>query len=62
MTTLALTIQLHKQRSHSTVCKTARGRALHTVDWFLNGERHLNDYDKPALTHPLKSIGEISCL
>jgi hypothetical protein len=24
---------------------TPRGRALHTVDWFMNGQRRLSDYD-----------------
>jgi hypothetical protein len=29
---------------------SARGRALHTVDWFLNGSPRLRDHDAPQLS------------
>jgi len=28
---------------------TPRGRALHTLDWFMNGKPVLNDHDDPNL-------------
>lgn len=32
------------------VPNTPRGRALHTVDWFMNGQPVLRDHDNPCLT------------
>lgn len=29
---------------------TSRGRALYTVDWFLNGQPVLNNHDNPCLS------------
>lgn len=29
--------------------RTSRGRALYTVDWFLNGRPVLSDHDNPRL-------------
>jgi len=47
------TILTENTISDKKVCEiptSSRGRALHTVDWFLNGKPVLRNHDNPQLT------------
>lgn len=35
--------------STTTIPKTPRGRALHTIDWFLNGKPVMRNYDDNSI-------------
>lgn len=50
MKTIALDIRAQSRKQHSAVPVTPRGRALHTIDWFLNGKPVLSQHDNPHLT------------
>ena len=50
MNTLVMKLNVNRQHSNQPVCNTSRGRALHTVDWFLNGKRQFNNYDTHGLS------------
>ena len=49
MTTLTMKDAFVKSVKDNTVPVTARGRALYTVDWFLNGKPVLSNHDNPNL-------------
>ena len=51
MQTLTLqTISHRGNKGNSTIPLTARGRALYTVDWFINGKPILANHDNPRMT------------
>ena len=50
MNTLILSLPLWSQRPTRKVPTTSRGRALYTIDWFLNGQPVLRDHDNPCQT------------
>ena len=50
MNTLALQIHNAKQKHQHNLPVTPRGRALHTVAWFLNGNKTQNNFDHPNLS------------
>lgn len=50
MTTTILENPVKKQHPTRTVPVTPRGRALYTVDWFLNGRPVLSNHDNPRMT------------
>lgn len=47
-TTLRSSTQQNRSETHLPV--TARGRALYTTDWFLNGKPVLRYHDNPRMT------------
>ena len=49
MSNMAIQNMIDTTRDHFNVPVTPRGRALHTLDWFLNGKRTLNNYDDPSI-------------
>jgi hypothetical protein len=49
MTTLTMKRAVVKSKNENTVPVTGRGRALYTVDWFLNGKPVLRNHDNPNL-------------
>jgi hypothetical protein len=49
MTTLILKRAFVKNQKDESVPVTGRGRALYTVDWFLNGKPVLRNHDNPNL-------------
>jgi hypothetical protein len=49
MTTLTMKCAVVKSKNENTVPVTGRGRALYTVDWFLNGKPVLRNHDNPNL-------------
>jgi hypothetical protein len=49
MTTLILKRAFVKNQKDKSVPGTGRGRALYTVDWFLNGKPVLRNHDNPNL-------------
>lgn len=50
MTTSLLKTYINKQTRESTIPVTGRGRALHTIDCFLNGKPVLSNHDNPRMT------------
>ena len=50
MRTLTLQQQTQYNRQKTTLPVTARGRALYTIDWFLNGKPVLQHHDNPCMT------------
>ena len=55
MNTKAIITSYTTSQAPASIPATARGRSLHTVDWFLNGKPGKNFYDNPLLL-----IGDIS--
>lgn len=49
MNTSILKAQLTSERNISEIPCTPRGRALYTIDWFLNGKPVLRNHDNPQL-------------
>lgn len=49
MTTMTLKRSFVAKEKKKTVPATGRGRALLTVDWYLNGSPTLYNYDRPDL-------------
>ena len=49
MKSLAIKTALFRNGNTRLVPHTPRGRALHTVDWFLNGKPVLRNHDNPKL-------------
>ena len=50
MNTIAMTSTTNNQRQPGTSLPTTpRGRALYTVDWFLNGTPVLRNHDNPSI-------------
>jgi hypothetical protein len=49
MTNLAIKDMIDTTRAHFKIPVTPRGRALHTVDWFLNGKPRLTRHDDPEI-------------
>lgn len=45
MNSTAIKEMIETTRSYFNVPVTPRGRAIHTVDWFMNGERTRSNYD-----------------
>ena len=50
MNTLIFRLPLLAKKPSVNVPITARGRALFTTDWFLNGQPVLRNHDNPCLT------------
>ena len=50
MTTTILEAPFKKQSPGIILPVTPRGRALYTVDWFLNGKPVLSNHDNPCMT------------
>ena len=50
MKALTLKLVAHNQARHNNLPTTPRGRALYTIDWFMNGRPVLNNHDNPNLT------------
>lgn len=50
MNTLIFRLPLLAKNPSVNVPITARGRALFTTDWFLNGQPVLRNHDNPCLT------------
>ena len=40
---------ISKKADKVTIPQTGRGRALHTVDWFMNGKPVLRNHDKQRI-------------
>jgi hypothetical protein len=49
MNTIVLNDVIKADGPYCPVPATPRGRALHTVDWFLNGKPTLNNHDEPRI-------------
>jgi hypothetical protein len=49
MSTMTFHIEAQKTRHTSHLPKTARGRALHTVSWFLNGTAPYINFDQSQI-------------
>jgi hypothetical protein len=49
MSNMAIQNMIDTTRDHFNVPVTPRGRALHTLDWFLNGKRTLSNYDDSSI-------------
>jgi len=49
MSTIAMNDMIEADGPYCLVPATPRGRALHTVDWFLNGKPTVNNHDKPGI-------------
>lgn len=50
MKTLTFRTPIQHNTHSSNRPKTARGRALYTTDWFLNGKPVLRNHDNPRMT------------
>ena len=50
MKTITLETPIKNQEQKSNMPVTARGRALYTTDWFLNGKPVLSNHDNPRMT------------
>jgi hypothetical protein len=50
MSNLAIKHMIETTRKHFQLPTTPRGRALHTVDWFLNGKPKLGNHDDTGIT------------
>jgi len=48
MSTIAMKDMIEADGPYCPVPATQRGRALHTVDWFLSGKPTLNNHDEPG--------------
>jgi len=49
MSNMAIKNMIDTTRVYFSVPSTPRGRALHTVDWFMNGKPTLNQYDDSSI-------------
>ncbi|MDX5151238.1 MAG: hypothetical protein R3188_02075 [Acidiferrobacterales bacterium] len=49
MNTIVMNNVIEADGPYCPVPTTPRGRALHTVDWFLNGKPTLNNHDEPSI-------------
>ncbi|MCG6975457.1 MAG: hypothetical protein LJE56_03490 [Acidiferrobacterales bacterium] len=49
MSNMAINDMINTTRDYFNVPATPRGRALHTLDWFMNGKRTLNFYDDTSI-------------
>ena len=49
MTNMAIKDMIDISRKHFKVPVTPRGRAIHTVDWFMNGKPSPIDYDDATI-------------
>jgi|GEM_PF-3464022 hypothetical protein len=54
MSNMAIKNMIRTTRTHFQVPVTPRGRALHTVDWFMNGKPTRQDYDNAEIS--IKSL------
>ena len=50
MNDIAINDMIETTRKAFQLPVTARGRTLHTLDWYMNGRRTVEDYDDPRLT------------
>jgi hypothetical protein len=49
MTNMAIKEMIDISREHFKIPVTPRGRAMQTVDWYVNGKPSRNDYDDAAI-------------
>ena len=49
MNTIAIEIDNKQTIQSNQIPVTARGRALYTIDWFLNGKPTQYDHDNPGM-------------
>ena len=50
MKTIAIENPVYNSKQKTSIPVTPRGRALYTVDWFLNGKPVLSNHDNPRVT------------
>ena len=50
MNTLILKSQTKHKNTTGEIPVTSRGRALYTIDWFINGKPVLTNHDNPRMT------------
>ena len=50
MSDIAINDMIETTRKAFQLPVTARGRMLHTLDWYMNGRRTVDNYDDPRLT------------